>query len=609
MSSYVLSFRWILALLSTMFRLLLPGIGFALLLGCASPAPVTTHSPVDAQQPDTAAPVIELPERPFPDDSIYPLLLAEFALRRREYDVALQQYMALAPQLRDASVSAHTTHLAQFMANEGAALEAVQLWVELEPESVEANNTLSILLIRQGRAVEALPLMAGLARRGEKVNFPALLSGFAQLSPDQQQALVSGINGLAAEIHSDVQLLLTQAMVRAELDKFDPALDSLRQLFELDPDQSQAALLEAKILLAQNAPQPYKRLERILEENPKDTQIRLQYARLLTATDMSAAQAQFELLSEQSPRDGELLLSLALVNRETGDADAAKAYLRQLLALEQHVDEAHYYLGRFAEEEGDLETALREYRQVDEGRELFVATSRASVILIDEGRIADNSAWFEDVRQRHPENAEQFFGIEADLLTRAGELNAADRLLGQALAQMPDASSLRYARAMLAEERGDLAAMEADLRAIIAAEPDNATALNALGYTLANRTARFEEAYAMIAKALALQPGEPAILDSMGWVLYRMNRNEEAISYLTRAYAAFPDPEVAAHLGEVLWITGDTDNALLVWRGGLTKDPGNAVLAETLERLQVTSLEFGLPDSVTPATETPGPEL
>jgi len=591
-----------------MFRLLLSGIGFALLLGCASQSPVTPQSSATEGQADTAAPAVELPERPFPDDSIYPLLLAEFALRRREYDVALQQYMAQAPQLRDPGVSAHTTHLAQFMAKEQAALEAVQLWVELEPDSVEANNTLSILLIRQGRAVDALPHMARLARQGEKVNFPALLSGFGNLGPGQQQALVSGIHELAMEFPSNVQLLLTQAMVRAETEEFEPALESLQQLFELEPNQSQAALLEARILLAQNAPRPYARLERILEENPQDTQIRLQYARLLTATDMRAAQTQFELLSEQSPRDGELLLSLALVNRETGDADAAKAYLRQLLALEQHVDEAHYYLGRFAEEEGDLEAALREYKQVDEGRELLVATSRASVILIDEGRIADNSAWFDDVRQRHPEQAEQLYGIEADLLTRGGELNAAAVLLDQALAQMPDASTLRYARAMLAEARGDLTAMESDLKSIIAAEPDNATALNALGYTLANRTARVEEAYALISKALALEPDEPAILDSMGWVLYRMNRNDEALAYLTRAYAAFPDPEVAAHLGEVLWITGDTDNALLVWQGGLMKDPENAVLVETLQRLQVTSLEFGMPERVAPATDTPETE-
>ncbi len=582
-----------------MFRLLFPGIAFALLLACASPAPAPMHGATAGTAPDTSEEQTAIPERPFPDDSIYALLLAEFALRRGAYDVALDQYLAQAPVLRDAGVSAHATHLAQFMAKEQAALEAVQLWVELEPDNIEANNTLAILLIRQGRAAEALPRMAVLARSGEEVNFPALLSGFGELDPGRQDTLAQGINQLATEFPANVQLLLTQAMVLAEREQFDSALATLEQLFRQQPNQSQAALLEARILLAQKSPRPFARLERILEKNPEDTQIRLQYARLLTATDMQAAQQQFELLSAQSPRDGELLLSLALINRETGDDEAARTYLQQLLALEQHVDEAHYYLGRIAEHAGDSEAALEEYRQVEDGRELLVATSRGSIILIDKGRLDENSAWFDRAREQHPERAEQLYSIEVDLLTRGSEPEAASRVLNRALEQMPDSNSLRYARAMLAEEQGDLALMESDLRAIIAIEPDNSTALNALGYTLANRTGRYEEAYALVSRALALEPGEPAILDSMGWVLYRMNRNEEALDYLTRAYAAFPDPEVAAHLGEVLWVSGDTDNAMLIWKGGLLKDPGNAVLAETLERLQVTTMEVGLPaDSV-----------
>ena len=149
--------------------------------------------------------------------------------------------------------------------------------------------------------------------------------------------------------------------------------------------------------------------------------------------------------------------------------------------------------------------------------------------------------------------------------------------------------------------------MERELRKIIASEPDNATAINALGYTLANRTRRYDEAYELISRALALEPGEPAILDSMGWVLYRQGNYEEALDYLTRAYAAFPDPEVAAHLGEVLWVSGDTENALEIWRGGLKKDPDNAVLAETLERLQVNVAELGPSGSPDPAGDTPEP--
>ena len=575
-----------------MFRLLLTGIACALLLACASQPPATgpEQPPEAAAAPPPAPP--PPPGRAIPDDSVYPLLLAEFALRRGAFDVALEQYSAQAPLLRDPGVSAHTTHLAQYLAREPEALEAAQLWVELEPDNLEANNTLAILLIRQGRNVQALPHFALLARAGEEVNFPTVLNDFEQLSPAEQAELSQGVERLAREMPDNTQVLLTWAMIQAETRQFEASLATLQQVFALEPDQKQAALLEAKILMAQGSPQPFARLERMLAADPQDTQVRLQYARMLTATDLVAAQEQFEVLSNQAPRNGELLLSLALLNRETGDNAAAKNYLRQLLALEQHVDEAHYYLGRIAEEDGDQQAAIYEYKQVEEGREFVAANGRLGLIYISSGRLEEYGAHFDQLRREYPDRLEQLYGVEADLLARENEIAAALAVINEALQQMPDSTALRYARAMLAEEQGDLALLESDLRRIIAEEPDNATAMNALGYTLANRTQRYEEAYGLISQALALQPNEPAIMDSMGWVLYRMNRNEEALDYLARAYAAFPDPEVAAHLGEVLWVSGDTGKAKQVWQGALLKDPDNPVLVETLQRLEVTGLEL-----------------
>ena len=575
-----------------MLRLLLTGIACALLLACASQPPATgpEQPPEAAAAPPPAPP--PPPERAIPDDSVYPLLLAEFALRRGAFDVALEQYSAQAPLLRDPGVSAHTTHLAQYLAREPEALEAAQLWVELEPDNLEANNTLAILLIRQGRNVQALPHFALLARAGEEVNFPTVLNDFEQLSPAEQAELSQGVERLAREMPDNTQVLLTWAMIQAETRQFEASLATLQQVFALEPDQKQAALLEAKILVAQGSTQPFARLERMLAADPQDTQVRLQYARMLTATDLVAAQEQFEVLSNQAPRNGELLLSLALLNRETGDNAAAKNYLRQLLALEQHVDEAHYYLGRIAEEDGDQQAAIYEYKQVEEGREFVAANGRLGLIYISSGQLEEYGAHFDQLRREYPDRLEQLYGVEADLLARENEIAAALAVINEALQQMPDSTALRYARAMLAEELGDLALLESDLRRIIAEEPDNATAMNALGYTLANRTRRYEEAYGLISQALALQPNEPAIMDSMGWVLYRMNRNEEALDYLARAYAAFPDPEVAAHLGEVLWVSGDTGKAMQVWQGALLKDPDNPVLVETLQRLEVTGLEL-----------------
>lgn len=556
----------------------------------AAPPVAGTAPAAGSAAPGAESPLAQPPERPFPDDSLYPLLVAEFALRRHDYDVALNQYLTQSRILRDAGISAHTTHLAQFLQREPEALSASQLWVELDPDNVEANVTLGSLLIRRGRTIEALPHLALAQRNGAQANFPSLLNGFNQLDQQQRAKLVGGINELAAEFPDNTRLLLTQALIHAEYDQYDLALDKLDTLFDLEPDQPQAILLEAKILLTVKAKKPFARLQKTLEKNPQDKRLRLQYARLLTASDMSAARRQFEILSAQSPRDGDLLLSLALINREVGDDLAAKAYLEQLLALEQNVDEAHFYLGRIAEAAGDPEEAVSQYMQVEDSREFLAANNRLGRILIATEQLQRSHAWFNQQREGNPRRREQLYGLEADLLIQAGALDAAVQVLNQALEEAPTSTPLLYARSMLREQQGDLALMEKDLRAIIASDPDNATAINALGYSLANRTERYTEAMALISQALVLQPDEPAILDSMGWVLYRTGRYEEALQYLTRAYAAFPDPEVAAHLGEVLWVTGDTDAATAVWQGALTKDPDHEILLGTLERLGVSSL-------------------
>jgi tetratricopeptide (TPR) repeat protein len=575
-----------------MAHLLIIALTGALLTACAGTAPVEetgVTSPTPALSPEPAA--AQPPERAFPDDSIYPLLVAEFALRRRQYDVALEHYMEQSRVLRDAGVSAHTTHLTQYLRREPEALEASALWVELEPGNAEAQNTYATLLVRRGMTLEALPHLAEVLRLGGEARFPALLSDFEELAPQQQAELIQGINQLAEEWPDNTQLLLTQALVLAEYKQFEQALDKLDRIFAIEPAQQQALLLEARVRIAREDPKPLARIEQALEDEPGNQQLRLQYARLLTAGDMEAAREQFEILSAQSPRDGDLLLSLALINREMGDDLAARGYLRQLVSLQQRVDEANYYLGRIAEEQGDKQLAISHYLQVTGAPEFMSATNRIGQILIGSGEVAEARETFRAQRSAHPDQAESLYNLEAELLTQAGHGNEAMAVYKEALSAFPESNSLLYARSMLAEQLGDLALMESDLRNIIAREPENATALNALGYTLANRTERYGEAYDLITRALALQPDEPAILDSMGWVLYRKGRYEEALKYLTRAYTEFPDPEVAAHLGEVLWMSGDTEAATSVWQGALMKDPQHRILRETLDRLGVESLQ------------------
>jgi tetratricopeptide (TPR) repeat protein len=268
--------------------------------------------------------------------------------------------------------------------------------------------------------------------------------------------------------------------------------------------------------------------------------------------------------------------------------------------LGQRTDEAYYYLGRMAESDNESEKAISNYMEIKDGEEYLAATSRIGQILVKEGQLDRNHDWFAEQRSKKPLLRAQLYGLEADILTQAGYEKEAMQVLDEALVEMPDNTPLRYARAMLSEKQNELVSMERDLRAILATNPDNATALNALGYTLADRTTRYDEALQLIARALALQPNEPAILDSMGWVMFRTGRYAESVMYLSRAYGYFPDPEVAAHLGEALWVKGDTDGAREIWQDALQRNPGHPILISTLDRLGIDT------PALSPAKDAPG---
>lgn len=546
--------------------------------GDTSPKPAS--GPAPEPEPEVAEP------RPFPDASIYPLLVAEFALRRRNYDLALQNYLEQAVLLRDIGISAHTTRLAQFMQRDDEATSAAELWVELDPDNLEARLTLANLLAKQGRSLEALPHMETIVRAGGSANFTALARAYEDLEPPLQLALLTRIQGLLKEYPDNTQLRICQVLLLEELGKTERALTALQPVFDVDASQLQAVVLDAKLRLDLGQKRRvFDRMEAVLKLEPENHRLRMQYARLLTRTDLTAAEHQFQILVDQAPDEPDLLFSLALIQREMRDLEGARENLNRLLDLNLRTDEAHYYLGRTAEEEKHWKDALMHYMQVQPGRDFGAATERVASLLLASGQTAELSAYFDHLRERYPRLSERLFTIEADKLAGSDHLAEAVQLLNRGLQEFPLSTSLRYSRSMLYEQQGNLPLAEQDLRDILVREPDNATALNALGYTLANRTDRYAEAADLITRALALSPDEPAILDSMGWIKYRLGEYAEALVYLKRAYRAFPDPEVAAHLGEVLWALGEQEAAVAVWNQALADSPQHEILLETIQRL------------------------
>lgn len=548
----------------------------------------TAADPSSAESPAAEA---NVKTRAFPADSFYDLLVAEFALRRGEYELALNNYQQQAHVTHDSGVISRTARLAEFLKADRIALDSAQLWAAQDADDMEAQFLLASQLAKAGRPLEAMEPMTKVLDAGTKANFAVIAAASLQQPEAVQIQLLDQFNALLATHKDNIELMTGKALLLQQRGQKAEALTLVRKVLDISPDEAHAIIIEAKLLEEMGRPQEaFARLAQMVEQNPYNRRLRLQYARLLTQSDMTKAREQFAILVAQSPGDGDLLLSLALVSKETGDIEDAELYFRKLLAMNQHVSEAHFYLGQIAEQRGDFDDAIKQYSDVPPGTEFFPALSRAIELQLT----ADNSEGarkqLRDLRERYPQHAVRFYLIEADMLMQLKEYQNGTQLLTEALKKYPAQPNLLYSRSTFSERRRDLPLLEKDLRAILAKDPNNAVALNALGYALTDHTKRYDEAHAMLEKALAQKPDDPAIMDSMGWVEYKLGNLQRARELLEKAFATYPDPEVAAHLGEVLWQAGNEKRALEIWQKALQDAPENEILRNTVKRFSPRSL-------------------
>ena len=326
-------------------------------------------------------------------------------------------------------------------------------------------------------------------------------------------------------------------------------------------------------------------LSAALERSPDVKTLRITYARLLVdAKRYEEAREQFGQLVSSDTDNADIRYGLALLLLQTNHPEDARTHLQHLVEQGKRTHAAHYYLGQIAETQKDIEAAMAAYRQVDRGQHALNAQVRVAVLLAQQDKIPEARQHLHALSRRNAQESVRLFLAEAEILTDATDLEGAMGIYDLALRDHPGNSDLLYARAMLAAKLDNLEVLERDLREILANEPNNADALNALGYTLADQTDRYEEALELVQKALQLKPDNYYILDSMGWVLYRLGRIPEAIDHLRRALAIQHDPEVAAHLGEVLWVAGEREAAQEVWNAALESTPDDKRLLDVIKR-------------------------
>ncbi|WP_374963300.1 tetratricopeptide repeat protein [Spongiibacter tropicus] len=554
-----------------------------LLTACALPASQPAPTPPEPQAADTRQPT-----RPLPEDSVYDLLIAEFALRNQDLNTALAQYRKQADATGDVELIATTARLADYMDRYTLAETYAMHWLEADNDASEAHFILANALARQGQALDALPHMERVLELGGDSNF-ATLSAAALTRPDNEKAaFYQAINDALQRHPGDNSLRTGTALMLQYHHEEEAALSLIRQVLDEEPDNVHALLIETRTLSQMGRDdEAMTRLKYAVDNNPHHKRLRHDLARRLVKTDLYQAKAHYEVLARQYPQDHDILLELMLINRELDHDGEADQQLKVLSDDPEHRSRAHYVLGRLAEEERDWADALSHYENATQSPEFSEASRRlASISLSTEGQ-EKALARLKALREAQPQQAEILYLLEAEILRKERLNQRGMTLMTQALAELPNSDQLRYARSLFAEGIGDLKTVETDLRHILARKPDDVAALNALGYTLANLSSRLDEAQQLVSRALTLEPDDPAILDSYGWILLLKGNTQEALNYLERAFAQDSDHEIAAHLGEAYWLLGREDEARKVWQEGLKNTPDSPIIYDTLKRLKL----------------------
>ncbi|MDQ5916567.1 MAG: hypothetical protein QG584_2461 [Pseudomonadota bacterium] len=518
-----------------------------------------------------------------PGQVVYQVLLGEIALQRGNLDLAVSAYADLAFRTRDPKVLERATEVASAARRFDVAYETSKLWVEVAPDSLSARQTLAAILVLQNRVDELGPQISLLLER-DKANLSDNLMRLNRMlarHPDKVavyrmlEPVLTPYAGIA-EAHF---ALATAALHAGEREK---ALQEIRKARELRPDWETAALFEAQILARESSDAAIASLERFVKDHPKSREVRLHLARGLVAEKRyPEARKHFDRLLADNPDSPELIYPVAILALQQNDVVTAEPLLRTLLERGEPSERsvAAFYLGQIAEEREAYAEALNYYRQVVSGDQFATSQIRVAQLLMKTG--GGLSMAQEHLRasaKRYPPAQTQFIISEAQLLRDAGREAEALAMLEQVLKEQPNQAEILYDAALLAERLGRMDVVESNLRRVIELRPDNAHAYNALGYSFADRGVRLDEARQLIAKANELQPEDPFIMDSLGWVLFKQGDLSGALNYLQQAYTKKADAEIAAHLGEVLWMLDRRDEAQRTWAAALKRYPGNEVL-------------------------------
>jgi len=559
-------------------------------------------------------------------------LRGEIALEAQRLDEAATHFLEAARLEDDPSLAERATSIAFEAGLSSIGLDAATRWLEVDPDDVRAHWFAGIFETRSGRVDEAVEhfgeFVAAARNRGGPGTPLGLVIEALVAEPDAQTG-IEVVSALVERFPGTPEGHYGLARLAMRAGDFPLALENARAATELRPEWLDAQLLYARTLLVAGRTDESLDLVRELAEETDDLEVDLQYAELLLSSGrMDEAHERLTAILDENPGLPEATRALAFLAMAQEDLDEANRLFEELRYYERYRDEAFYYLGRIAETREQPLQATRAYARVTAGSHAVESQLRTASILmrsmndpngalrhleefgeanprfrsdmlvaraqllVQMDRAPEAMELFADELERTPDDAAlhdaraQLYVVLSDDASERADYEEAERLLDEGLSLYPENVSLRYSLALLLQQQGEMNRSVRVLEALVEDHPDNPVLLNALGYLLTDQFDRHDEARGYIQKALAMDPDNAAIIDSMGWVLFRLGEYEAAFDYLDRAYRLEQDPEIAAHLVDVHWALGEREEALELLETALERDPGSRHLNEVQRRLR-----------------------
>ncbi len=574
------------------------GLGMLVISGCApttatsgnEPEPETEDvepisAPAEAGGDETPTVSTE-PVSELTPELLYDVLLAAVANQRQEPEVALDALVRAVYQSRDRRLNANAIELALHVGDYQQAIDLSRLLLSLDPGNFRATLALATAEMRNDMVEDAATTLLDLVRAQEIGREPILqevASFIARQEGPARDLLRARLEG-AAEA-GDPIVVFTAALLASRLEEPERFRELLEQALASEPDWETAAILKLTDISDRERDQLDAWATEWIDAHQDAERFRVLYARLLIQDErLDEALAQFDAVLTAHPESRDAMFAAAVVNLDMDNDARAEELLRRYIRSSDNGDQARLYLAQLFIEQERYEDASPLLRQIQSNQFYLDAQIALSGVIAHQSNVEAGLSYLRSI-DTHGEDESVRLILEQDLLLRDfDQMDRSLELLTEALEERPEQPDLLYSRGLLAAQLNRLELIEKDMRLLIELQPENAHAYNALGYTLADQTDRYEEALDLISKALEFLPEDPYILDSMGWVQYRLGDIDQALDYLQQAWEIKKDAEIAAHLGEVLWMMGREDEAWSIWQEGREAGPENATLLKTIDR-------------------------